>query len=92
MALPAPFQPANGCFVELELLPDPNPFHPEYSASFPGSNNEPVPLLTRNLMVRKQILELYFFWHSNGLKAISRTPVSQTNGIANLLRIKVFAP
>src|ERR1041385_958888 len=91
LAPPFPLQDAFRSGRDLESLADAQTFHPENLAGFIRPDDEPTPLLTRDLLVHEQILQLHRAGHPNGLKPISSAPVTQHDASADGIRVEEFS-
>src|SRR5258708_2189858 len=89
--LPLPFQPAPGVLVQLESFADAETFDPKNSSVGGGRDDQPRPADTRNLQIRKQILQLHLLRHADGLKAVTVSPMAKSNPESDFGRVEIFA-
>ena len=73
---------------QFESLADSFPFDPEYLAGLSRCNQQFTTAQSRNLPIRKPVLEFHHLFHADGPKTVTCAPVAEYNPVANFVRIK----
>jgi len=88
LARPSPFQPPHGLLVELESFAIRTPSIKNKCQEAVVSTTTDWRLLSRNLFIRKQILQFDRCLHSNRLEPVSCPQMQQDNRRTNLVRVE----
>ena len=71
-----PFQSAEGLFVELETLSNPQAFHPKQFSRRRGGHNQLMSYGPGNFLVREKVLQFHLRTQANRLKPIAGPPMA----------------